>query len=278
MTLSELQKAGKSRLQSAEIEDAVFEAACLLESVVGYSRSQCLVRGAEAVSETVKTRFFAQIARRIQGEPLQYILGKWSFYGRDFFVGEGVLIPRPETEELVEAAISVLRENPHRVVFDLCAGSGCIGLTVAKEVPECTVYLFEKYDAAFSYLQKNAEALGVPNAHLIRADIFTDAPPDGARADLLLSNPPYIPKRELAELQKEVLREPSTALDGGADGLDFYRVIQNRWMPFVNAGGTLLFECGDGQGSEIANLFKSAKAAKVRFDFQNIDRFVQVIV
>ena len=278
MTLSELQKAGKARLQRAEIEDAAFEADCLLESATGYSRSQCLVRGAEAVSERVTTRFFSQIARRIQGEPLQYILGKWSFYGRDFFVGEGVLIPRPETEELVETAISVLRENPHSTVFDLCAGSGCIGLTVAKEVPECTVYLFEKYDAAFSYLQKNAEALGVPNAHLIKADIFTDAPPDGARADLLLSNPPYIPKRELAELQKEVLREPSTALDGGADGLDFYRVIQNRWMPFVNADGTLLFECGDGQGSEIANLFESAKAAKVLFDFQNIDRFVQIIV
>lgn len=278
MTLSELQKAGKSRLQSAEIEDAVFEAACLLESATGCSRSQCLARAAEAVSERVTTRFFSQIARRIQGEPLQYILGKWSFYGRDFFVGEGVLIPRPETEELVETAISVLRENPHSTVFDLCAGSGCIGLTVAKEVPECTVYLFEKYDAAFSYLQKNAEALGVPNAHLIRADIFTDAPPDGARADLLLSNPPYIPKRELAELQKEVLREPSTALDGGFDGLDFYRAIQNRWLPFVNADGTLLFECGDGQGSEIATLFESAKAAKVLFDFQNIDRFVQIIV
>lgn len=278
MTLSELQKTGKARLQRAEIEDAAFEADCLLESATGYSRSQCLVRGAEAVSERVTTRFFSQIARRIQGEPLQYILGKWSFYGRDFFVGEGVLIPRPETEELVETAISVLRENPHSTVFDLCAGSGCIGLTVAKEVPECTVYLFEKYDAAFSYLQKNAEALGVPNAHLIRADIFTDAPPDGARADLLLSNPPYIPKRELADLQKEVLREPSTALDGGADGLDFYRAIQNRWLPFVNADGTLLFECGDGQGSEIANLFKSAKAAKVLFDFQNIDRFVQIIV
>lgn len=278
MTLSELQKAGKSRLQRAEIEDAAFEADCLLESATGYSRSQCLVRGAEAVSERVTTRFFSQIARRIQGEPLQYILGKWSFYGRDFFVGEGVLIPRPETEELVETAISVLRENPHSTVFDLCAGSGCIGLTVAKEVPECTVYLFEKYDAAFSYLQKNAEALGVPNAHLIKADIFTDTPPDGARADLLLSNPPYIPKRELADLQKEVLREPSAALDGGADGLDFYRVIQNRWMPFVNADGTLLFECGDGQGSEIATLFESAKAAKVLFDFQNIDRFVQIIV
>lgn len=278
MTLSELQKEGKIRLQRAEIEDAVFEAACLLESVTGYSRSQCLARDAEAVSERVTARFFSQIARRIQGEPLQYILGKWSFYGRDFLVGEGVLIPRPETEELVETAVSVLRENPHSTVFDLCAGSGCIGLTVAKEVPECTVYLFEKYDAAFSYLQKNAEALYVPNAHLIKADIFTDAPPDGVQADLLLSNPPYIPKRELPDLQKEVLREPSTALDGGFDGLDFYRAIQNRWLPFVNAGGTLLFECGDGQGSEIATLFESAKAAKVLFDFQNIDRFVQIIV
>lgn len=278
MTLSELQKEGQARLQTAGVEDAAFEAACLLETAVGYSRSQCLSRPAEAVSKSAEQQFFSMVARRLCGEPLQYILGKWSFYGRDFFVGEGVLIPRPETEELVETAISVLKPNPRRVVFDLCAGSGCIGLTVAKEVPECTVYLFEKYDAAFAYLQKNAESLGVPNAQLIKADIFTDTPPDGVCADLLLSNPPYIPKPELPDLQKEVQREPRTALDGGADGLDFYRAIQIRWSPFVRSGGTMLFECGDGQGNEIANLFQSAKAAKVLFDFQNIDRFVQVIV
>lgn len=278
MTLSELQKAGQVRLQTAGVADAAFEAACLLETATGCSRSQCLARRGEAVSADAAQRFLSAVERRLCGEPLQYILGKWDFYGREFLVGAGVLIPRPETEELVEAAISVLRKNPYSTVFDLCAGSGCIGLTVAKEVPECTVYLFEKYDAAFSYLRNNAEALNVPNAHLIKADILADAPPDGVRADLLLSNPPYIPQSELPDLQKEVQREPRTALDGGADGLDFYRAIQNRWMPFVNAGGTLLFECGDGQGEAVAKLFSSAAQTKVCFDFQNIDRFVQVIV
>ena len=99
------------------------------------------------------------------------------------------------------------------------------------------------------------------------------------QADLLLSNPPYIPKAELSALQKEVRREPQTALDGGADGMDFYRAIQQKWSLFVKKGGMLLMECGDGQGQSVADLFQSsAVQTKVLFDFQNIDRFVQVIV
>lgn len=278
MTLLELQKQCCVRLQSAGIEDASFEAVCLLESVTGYSRSQCLCKMGEEIPPDVQRLLSSQTERRIAGEPLQYILGKWSFYGREFFVGEGVLIPRPETEELVETALSVVKANPQSIVFDLCAGSGCIGLTVAKEVPECTVYLFEKYDAAFAYLRKNAENLQAPNAHIVQADIFKDVPPGGVCADLLLSNPPYIPNEQLADLQKEVQREPHTALDGGADGLDFYRAIQKKWMPFVKCGGTVLFECGDGQGQQIADLFRTAAQTNILFDFQNIDRFVQIIV
>ncbi len=278
MTLRELQMQGKVHLTQAGIEDSAFEAVCLLEAAAGLTRSQCLSRAAEQALPSVETQFFSKIARRISGEPLQYILGKWSFYGRDFLVGEGVLIPRPETEELVEQAVSVLQKHPRSVVFDLCAGSGCIGLTVAKEVPACTVYLFEKYDAAFAFLQKNAEALQVPNAHILQSDILTDAPPKGVYADLLLSNPPYIPKSALADLQKEVCREPHTALDGGADGLCFYRAIRQKWLPFVKKSGMLLFECGDGQGRSIADLFQPAAQTAVLYDFQNIDRFVQIIV
>lgn len=279
MTLRELQVRGKVRLAEAGIEDFGFEAACLLESATGLTRSQCLCRAAEQLPQPVETQFFALVARRTAGEPLQYILGKWSFYGRDFFVGEGVLIPRPETEELVETAIAVLKSAPRSIVFDLCAGSGCIGLTVAKEVPECEVYLFEKYDAAFRYLCKNAEVLQAPNAHVIQADIFSSVPPNGICADVLLSNPPYIPTAEMHSLQKEVHREPHTALDGGADGLLFYRAIQKKWLPFVKKGGMLLMECGDGQGKSVADLFSPSTAqTEVLFDFQNVDRFVQIIV
>lgn len=278
MTLRELQMQGKSHLKEAGVEGADFEAACLLEHITGLTRSQCLCRASEQMLSAIERQFFSAIARRISGEPIQYILGKWSFYGREFFVGSGVLIPRSETEELVEQAIAVLRNNPQSTVFDLCAGSGCIGLTVAKEVPDCTVYLFEKYDAAFRFLRKNTEALQAPNAHILQSDILTDAPPEGIYADLLLSNPPYIPKAEINCLQKEVRREPHTALDGGKDGLFFFRAIERKWLPFVKKGGTLLFECGDGQGNSVADLFQSAAQTKVLFDFQNIDRFVQIIV
>ncbi len=279
MTLRELKRQGIDRLEAVKLPDADFECACLLETVTGFDRTQCLCRADESVPKETERRFFTWIDRRAAGEPLQYILGKWSFYGRDFFVGAGVLIPRPETEELVETANAVLKQKPQSVVFDLCAGSGCIGLTLAKENPGCTVYLFEKYDEALFYLRKNKAHLGALNAHIVKADILKDVPANEICADLLVSNPPYIPTAEIGGLQREVLCEPWSALDGGADGLCFYRAVAAVWLPFVKPNGKLLFECGDGQGDQIASLFRSKTAKQeILFDFQDIDRFVRITV
>ena len=279
MNIKELFRNGVQALTPIAQNDAQFECSCLFEFATGISASQRLANPAQPVSDSGQARFYALLERRLQGEPLQYILGKWSFYGRDFFVGEGVLIPRPETEQLVETANAHIRDKQYRVIWDLCAGSGCIGLTVALENPDTTVYLFEKYDAALYYLQKNRDALGVKNAKIIQADIFEYLPQNGFFTDLLLSNPPYIPSAELGLLQREVQKEPHTALYGGADGLYFYRTIAARWMPFVKMGGEMLLECGDGQGAAVASIFQHNTAQQtIRYDFNDIDRFVQINV
>lgn len=279
MTVKDLFCDGVKALTAIAGEDASFECGCLLECAAGISASNRLAAPEKEVSECARSQFYAMLKRRIAGEPLQYILGKWSFYGRDFFVGEGVLIPRPETEQLVETANARILAKHMHTVLDLCAGSGCIGLTVALENPDVKVYLFEKYDAAIFYLQKNRDALGVKNAEIVKADIFKDFPNRDFSADLLLSNPPYIPSCELPDLQLEVQKEPHTALDGGTDGLDFYRAIERHWLSYVYKGGELLFECGDGQGNAISSIFSKKTATQtVLYDFNDIDRFVQITV
>lgn len=215
------------------------------------------------------------IERRKKGEPLQYIVGSWSFYGLEFAVGEGVLIPRPETELLVEYVLKELKNINNIVVYDLCSGSGCIGLTVAKIRPDADVYLFEKEDKAFEYTKKNAEKFNLKNVNLVKCDIFDFDFSLLPLADAIISNPPYIKTDEIPFLQTEVRHEPVSSLDGGKDGLDFYRCIASKWSKKLKKGGLIAMECGDGQSSDIISVFDSIKSEKnVVFDFNDIDRIV----
>lgn len=215
------------------------------------------------------------ICRRKNGEPLQYIVGQWDFYGFTFKVGNGVLIPRPETENLVEYVLNEIQNVKTPIVFDLCSGSGCIGLTIAKLRPDSKVYLFEKEDKAYFYLNKNLEEFNLTNAVAVKCDILDCDLSDLPVADAIVSNPPYIKSAEIPFLQAEVKNEPLSALDGGADGLVFYKCIASKWISKVKKGGLIACECGDGQSSEIMPLFGNVTSEKkVIFDFNNIDRIV----
>jgi release factor glutamine methyltransferase len=215
------------------------------------------------------------VERRKAGEPLQYILGAWDFYDLTFLVGKGVLIPRPETEILVDFALENLKDIENPVVFDLCAGTGCIGLTIAKHIPNASVYLLEKEENAFNYLKKNADNLALENVRLINGDLFTFDIQELPMADLIVSNPPYIPTTEIEELQREVLSEPLSALDGGYDGLDFYRCLADKWSSNVKKSGFMAFECGDNQSADVIDIFNGKYVENnVIFDFNNIDRIV----
>lgn len=273
MTVKQLLRDGERLMQAGGCENAQSESLWLLESVLGCRREYILLCGSDAVSPDRESEFLAKVGERVSGRPIQYILGSWDFMGNEFSVGEGVLIPRPETELLIEFAESRIKRGGVKTVLDLCAGSGCIGLSVAKLFPECKVYLVEKSEAAFAYLTENRRKLGCANAELICGDIF-----DGFEAfdipqpDIILSNPPYIESGDIPTLQREVLREPAMALDGGEDGMDFYRAIAERWLPCCKAAAV---ECGEGQASGIKELFSELFAfVDTVTDFGGIERAV----
>lgn len=206
------------------------------------------------------------------GSPLQYVLGEWDFLDSTFAVGPGVLIPRPETEELAQLAIEQVKHaGAAPVVWDLCAGSGCIGISIAQACPGAQVYCVEKSTDAFAYLQKNA--MPVANVRPVLADISGDltALP---KPQVLVSNPPYIPAAVLPTLQPEVLKEPMMALNGGADGLDFYRLIAEKIVSTLASGTQLLLEIGDEQGRSVQNLFATCENVQVRQDIYGKDRIL----
>ncbi len=279
MTVKELYAVGLKKLKNSVNADFAFDCDCLFSQFVGFDKIRRIVSENEDVSNEAENAFLSAVKRRTDGEPLQYILGEWEFMGLEFKVGEGVLIPRPETEMLVIEANTYLKGKENPIVYDLCAGSGAIGLSVAKFNPFSTVYLFEKYDGALGYLRKNAEMLELSNVHILKYDIFDGCPCDLPKADILLSNPPYIKDSEVKTLQKEVGFEPDTALKGGGDGLVFYRAIHDKWFDVVKKGGILVFECGDGQSEDIRSIFSDKQCEiSVLYDFNDIDRTVKINV
>ena len=249
MTLSEAFNYGVYFLSSNGIDEAEFKSLCLVCHLAGIKNSEYQLHKSD---EIIMKRFADLLWRVKSGEPLQYVIGKWDFYESEFFVGEGVLIPRPETEELTELVIKKAKSLDNPVVLDLCSGSGCIGISIAKAVPTATVYCLEKSSEALFYLMKNAD--GIKNVRVVQGDIFL--PAELPVADIIVSNPPYIKSGDIEKLQPEVQREPSLALDGGEDGLDFYRAICEKWRSYLLLGGSVYFEIGDEQGKYVHNILK----------------------
>lgn len=279
MTVDALYKYGLTALKNEGIDNFGFENDLLFEKAVGLNHIKRIINLNSEVEISGERIYNEYILRRISGEPLQYILGSWEFMGMNFSVGEGVLIPRPETELLVEKANEFISKNNSKIIFDLCAGSGAVGLSLAKLNPECKVFLFEKYDGALKYLKINAEELKLVNVSIIKYDIFNGYNNSFSKPDIIVSNPPYIKTDEISGLQKEVLYEPSTALDGGNDGLAFYRCIIDKWLGNINPDGAMLAECSDNQSNDIFNLFNGDKNNfTVYYDFNNIDRVIHINV
>ena len=262
MTIFECYNQTKQMLKAAGIEDAVFEAKQILYFITKYTSAQIMERYTEQLDDVKRSLWVVTTKQRCTGYPLQYILGEWDFYGLRFFVGEGCLVPRSDTETLVDVALDFLKQKNNASVLDLCAGSGCIGIATANRYPECNVTLVEKYDTPFAYMQKNAERNAPNNTTLVCADIFdweTDK-----KFDMILSNPPYISADEMSLINKEAQHEPETALYGGEDGLDYYRLILSKYPKFLNDGGMLAVEVGFTQAEAVKALFKEA-------GFENID-------
>lgn len=263
---------------SSQTEDAQFDAMCLIEKVFNIDRTQYYLKSDEEVTDEKYNELISSAVRRAAGEPLQYILGQWEFMGRTFFVGKGVLIPRPETEMIVEAALDFIKNKKNPVILDLCSGSGCIGISIAAERPDSTVYLFEKSEEAFSFLKRNIELNKTENTFPVKGDIFTDSFKfSELKLDLIVSNPPYIESDTIPSLQREVLEEPVMALDGGTDGLDFYRVISSNWITLLKESGAVIVECGENQAKSICDIFEKNKrvtSTSFALDYGGNDRMV----
>lgn len=275
MQVGQVLRNTSDKLKFNGIEDYRFEAKCLVEYVTKLNSVQIAIGDADISDEKIK-ELDSLINKRIKNYPLQYILGEWEFMGYTFKVGEGVLIPRPETEVLVELALEKIKDIESPVVFDLCSGSGCIGISIAKERPDAKVFLFEKYDKAFSFLSENVNSLNAKNVTPVKLDITADYSNISlVQPNIIVSNPPYIRSDEMDGLQSEVKKEPSTALDGGEDGMDFYRVIARKWMPLIKEKGSLIVECDPWQTKPIEKIFSTDNAtAYTVLDLNNDPRIV----
>ena len=267
----------RSRLVHAGIpdQDAAFDAEVLARHALGWDRAALISRGREGTPPGFAERFDALVARRVLREPVAYIVGHREFWGLDFEVTPDVLIPRPETEIIVEEAVAFGRANACRRIVDAGTGSGCIAVAVARELSGVQVIATDVSAAALAVASRNAARHGVANRiSFVRTDVL-----DGldAVADLILSNPPYVPERDAAGLQPEVAKfEPLSALFGGDDGLDVVRRLVQQAPKALAPGGRLVIEFGVGQEQEVLSAAASAgwKVVTVRPDLQGIPRTI----
>ncbi len=278
MTIFEAYNHTKQKLKAVGIEDSVFEAKAIIRYITGLTNSQILTEYTKELTEFQQNNLTAIIRQREIRYPLQYILGEWAFYKYTFKVGVGVLIPRSDTEILVEKCAEYLEGKTAPKILDLCAGSGCIGISLACDYPESAVVLLEKYPEARRYIDQNIELNGAYNSLSLEGDIFM-ATASEQEYDLIVSNPPYIPPKEMAITSPETKFEPETALLGGEDGLDFYKAIIKNYKNSLKTGGMLAFEVGINEAERVKSLLTDAGFAKIEVykDLNAIERVVTAI-
>ena len=263
----------RRELKQGGVIDTTLEARELTCFGVNKTREELTRDGRLYAPPELERRVRELTARHLAGEPVAYLIGEWEFYGLPLDISKEVLIPRPDTEVLVDQALPYVQSLGNCRVLDLCAGSGCIGLSIANKCKNAFVYLIEKSDDALLYLEKNAK--GIENVKIIQGDICkSDSFFELENADIIISNPPYIKSDDIACLQCEVLKEPLMALDGGKDGLDFYRIINDNWNNKLNKNGKLFLEIGDEHGKDILQILSNFNNINVFKDLYGNDRMV----
>lgn len=265
----------KKDLASYGIEDSLFEAKQIIKSVTGLDNAGIIANYTRNLTEFEEVNLKAITVQRKVGYPLQYILGHWDFYGRRFKVGVGVLIPRQDTETVIEVCLDLLKTKQNPEILDLCAGTGCIGITLACEKKDAMVVLLEKYIEAARYTKENIAALSPLNSTLVMGDVL-EGDYNQRKYDLIVSNPPYVTADEMKHLQKELTHEPETALLGGEDGLDFYKAIVKNYKNSLTENGALVFEIGSMQGEAVSQILKQNgfTDVKIKKDLAGLDRVV----
>lgn len=272
MTYREAVEFGTKCLTDAGVPDAALDAWYLLQMVCRIERSYYYIHGEEDITQDAQKEYEIAVQKRAEHIPLQYIIGEQEFMGLRFKVNSNVLIPRQDTETLVEQVLKIVK--PGMKVLDLCTGSGCVLISVLKNAPELTGMGSDISKTALLVAKENAKLHEV-DAEWVRSDLFDNIT---ETFDVIMANPPYIPTGEILSLMPEVRDfEPENALDGGADGLDFYRKIAGQVKDYLNPGGYVYMEIGYDQGEAVSELMRNAGFTEVEVikDLARNDRVVK---
>ena len=260
-TYNDIYLAVRKRLRDSGVEGYDLEARLLAAKAAGKSVEDFLRDSKFYVNDDAFENELTSLAdRRISGEPIAYITGEWEFYGLPVKVTGDVLIPRIDTEVLVTAAIELLTlREPDRRVLDLCTGSGCVGMALTANVPSCRIVLADNSREALAVCRQNLLNNRLTRrASCVEVDALEAPPMLLGTFDMIVCNPPYIPTSEIIGLDSSVRDyEPLSALDGGADGLDFYRAVASKWKAVLRKDGYILFECGEGQAGDVMDIMES---------------------
>jgi release factor glutamine methyltransferase len=272
VTIAAALKDAAAQLSAAGIQSARLDAEMLMAETLRIERSRLYLNSGGALEKAALARFHALVARRAGGEPVSYIIGRREFWSLDFIVTPAVLTPRPETELLVETAIGFARRHLARDrrlrILDVGTGSGAIAIALAEEISAAEVWASDISSDALEVARANARRHDVEQkVRFLGGDLFAPVAEMAGGFDLIVSNPPYIRRDDIAALPRDVRDfEPRLALDGGADGLDYYRRLAREAPRYLSAGGFLAVEIGAGMGEEVARLFAEAGFASVRVD------------
>lgn len=277
MTITEAYDMIRDRLSAAGIEEAESESGIILKEAALADRTALLTRGAESLAESVTARLERIVERRVKREPLQYILGSWDFMGLEFKVSPHTLIPRQDTEVLVECVMKELHDGMR--ILDLCTGTGCILISLLKYSNDCAGTGIDISEDAVKLARENADRLlgDAVDVTFLAGDLYTPLSRESEGFDIIVSNPPYIPSGVIDTLAPEVRDyEPQLALDGGNDGLDIIRRILDEAFAYLIPGGALFMEIGFDQGETVKKIFEESGLTDVRIirDYAQLDRIV----
>ena len=268
----------RRRLRGADVGDPSLEARELVCFATGKSREELLRDGNLYASPELEQQTWALVDRHLAGEPVAYLIGEWEFYGLPLDISADVLIPRPDTEALAEQAIAYCRTLGECRVLDLCAGSGCVGLAVAANVPGARAVLGELSEGALKICRQNIRRNGLTGRVIsMQVDALSKPSPNLGEFQCIVCNPPYIPHGDIAGLDASVRDyEPHLALDGGEDGLEFYCAITQLWRDALTPGGRIYFEVGIGQADMVLRIMRAVGFGDIQIvkDLHGIPRVV----
>ena len=270
---------GVDYFENKSFENPRLEIEIFLQHIFDCKKIDLYINFENEVSSHDLNTLKGYIKRRLENEPSQYIVGKSNFYGRNFYVDNNVLIPRPETEILINECIEFLSMKNNPEIIDIGTGSGCIGITLAKEIPSSNVIAIDFSEKALAVAEENAKNIGIKNIDFVKSDFLKQS--INLRADLLVSNPPYIPKEDISNLMSDVKEyEPREALTDNLDGLEFYRVFSKKFDPMIKIDGALIVEVGkDKHPLKAKKIFEQSEHVKVEMinDYNGDIRVLKVM-